>query len=220
MRLHAVLFRQPGARGTVLYFGGNGYTIGRFGAWTASLFAPLGVDLMIVDHRGYGRSEGQPTIEALETDGLAAFDYLAGLPGSSADRIIVHGQSLGSFIAGEVGAARPAAGVVLESSVTTTEDWVAAAAKGMPVKVKIDQKLQKRGNLRAVGAIEEPLLLLVGEKDKTTPPALSQALYTASPLAEDRKWLAVVPRAGHNDALQRPEAFSAYKAFLAKALGQ
>ena len=37
--LYAVHLRQPGARATILYFGGNGYTIGRFGAWTASVFA-------------------------------------------------------------------------------------------------------------------------------------------------------------------------------------
>ena len=68
-RLSAVLLRQPGARATILYFGGNGYTMERFGAWTAGIFAPLGVDLMIVDHRGYGRSEGTPTQANIEATG-------------------------------------------------------------------------------------------------------------------------------------------------------
>jgi fermentation-respiration switch protein FrsA (DUF1100 family) len=217
-KLHAVLLRQPGARGTVLYFGGNGYTIGRFGAWTASIFAPLGVDLMIVDHRGYGPSEGVPTVDTMMTDGLAAFDYLAGLPDSPPDRIIVHGQSLGSFVAGAVAAERPAAGVVLESSATTTEEWVAALSKGMPVKVRIDPKLQGRGNLGPVRHIEEPLLLLVGARDKTTPRPLSEALYRASPLPEGRKILAVIPGAGHDDVLLKPEAIAAYRRFLGQVL--
>src|SRR3954470_767036 len=65
VRLYAVHLHQPGARATILYFGGNGYTIGRYGAWTASVFAPLGVDLMIVDHRGYGPSEGVPSVAAI-----------------------------------------------------------------------------------------------------------------------------------------------------------
>ena len=108
-RLSAVLLRQPGARATILYFGGNGFTIERYGAWVASVFAPLGVDLMIVDHRGYGRSEGVPTQANLEADGVAAFDYLARLTGDPA-RILVHGQSLGSFIAGRVAAERPTGG--------------------------------------------------------------------------------------------------------------
>src|SRR5687768_6155374 len=80
-RLHAVHLRQPGARMTILYFGGNGYTIGRYGAWSASVFAPLGVDLILVDHRGYGQSQGVPTVAAMEADALAVFDHVAALPG-------------------------------------------------------------------------------------------------------------------------------------------
>ena len=218
-RLSAALLRQPGARITVLYFGGNGYTMERFGAVTAATFAPLGVNLMIVDHRGYGRSEGIPTQANFEADGIAAFDYLARLDGFDPQSIVVHGQSLGSFTAGRVAAARPAAGVVLESSATTTEDWVAANHRGVAralVRVEIDETLRGRGNLANMPAIDEPLLILVGRNDRTTPPALSQALHAASPLPEGRKTLAVIDGAGHNDVLFRPAATRAYAAFLAR----
>lgn len=214
-RLHAVLLRQPEALGVVLYFGGNGFTIGRFGAQAAALFARLGVDLMIVDHRGYGMSQGRPTIAALESDGLAVFDHLAGLPGIGGARIIVHGQSLGSFTAGHIAAHRPTAGVVLESTVTSTEQWVAAQLGG---GATIAAALQGKGNLRYMPAIEEPLLLLVGAGDRVTPPALSQALFDASPLPANRKMLSIVPGAGHNDVLARPEAFAAYRSFIALTL--
>jgi hypothetical protein len=216
-RLSAALLRQPGARATILYFGGNGFTMERFGAVTAATFAPLGVDLMIVDHRGYGRSEGVPTQANLEADGIAAFDYLARLDGVDPGRIVVHGQSLGSFIAGRVAAARPAAGAVLESSATTTEDWVDANRRGIAralVRVEIDETLRGRGNLANMNAIDEPLLILVGRDDRTTPPALSEALHAASPLPEGRKTLAVIDGAGHNDVLLRPAAIQAYAAFL------
>lgn len=216
-RLSAVLLRQPGARTTILYFGGNGYTIERFGAWTASIFAPLGVDLMIVDHRGYGRSEGVPSQANLEADGLAAFDHLTVALGVDPARIVVHGQSLGSFIAGRVAAERPAGGVVLESSATTTEDWVDANLRGVArlvVRTEIDPALRGRGNLANMARIEEPMLILVGAADRTTPPALSQRLYAASPLAPARKTLAVIEGAGHTNVLTRPAAIAAYRAFL------
>jgi len=222
VRLSAVLLRQPGARATILYFGGNGFTIERHGAWIAAVFAPLGVDLMIVDHRGYGRSEGIPTQANLEADGLAAFDYLAGLPGRDPARIVVHGQSLGSFIAGRVAAERPTAGVVLESSATTTEDWVAAnltGARRLLVRAEIDPALRGRGNLPNMAWIEEPLLLLVGSADRTTPPRLSQALYAASPLPEGRKRLFIVPGANHTNVLGHIDAIEAYRAFLEVVLG-
>lgn len=218
VRLSAVLLRQPGATATILYFGGNGFTIERFGAFVAGIFAPLGVDVMIVDHRGYGRSEGRPTQANLEADGVAAFDYLSRDLGVDPSRIIVHGQSLGSFIAGHVAAERPAGGVVLESSATTTEDWVAANMRGARslVRVRIDESLRGRGNLANMARIGEPLLILVGAADRTTPPSLSQALYAASPLAAGRKAIAIVPGAGHNDVLLKPEALAAYRAFVAQ----
>lgn len=216
-RLHIVHLRQPGAGTTILYFGGNGYTIGRYGAWSASVFAPLGVDLILVDHRGYGQSQGVPTVAAMEADALAVFDHVAALPGMDAERIVLHGHSLGSFIAGFVAARRPTGGVVLESSVTTSEDWVRAATPGAAkafVKVKIEEGLKGRGNLQNMALIDEPLLILVGGKDKTTPPRLSQALFDASPLPPDRKRLTLVAAAGHTDVMTRPEAIAAYRSFL------
>ena len=117
-----------------------------------------------------------------------------------------------------------AAGVVLESSATTTEDWVKAgtpgAAKPFIRKVEIDPNLRGRGNLAIMPRIEEPLLLLVGAKDGTTPPSLSQGLYAASPLPEGRKTLQVVAGAGHADVMTRPGAIAAYRAFLAEARRQ
>lgn len=212
--LHAVYLRQPGAKVTVIYFGGNNYTIERFGAKTAAFFAPLGVDVFIADHRGYGLSQGKPTAAALEADGLAVFDYLSGLPSADPVRIVLHGQSLGSFTAGNVAANRPAAGVVLESSVTTTEDWVEAQTAGMPIKVKIDEALKGRGNLSKMAAIEEPLLLLVGSLDKTTPARFSEALYKASSLPPEQKFLKIVEGASHHDVLTKPEAATTYAEFL------
>jgi pimeloyl-ACP methyl ester carboxylesterase len=171
---------------------------------------------MIVDHRGYGLSEGVPTIGAMEQDSLAAFDYLRALEGPGR-RVVVHGQSLGSFVAGHVAANRPTAGVVLESSATTAEQWSDARIPGLArpfLRVRIDENLQGRGNLANMARIDEPLLLLVGSRDKTTPPQLSQGLYAASPLAPGRKTLQLVNGAGHTDVMTKPQALAAYRAFL------
>jgi pimeloyl-ACP methyl ester carboxylesterase len=136
--------------------------------------------------------------------------------------VIVHGHSLGSFIAGGIAARRPTGGAVLESSATTAEDWVDASHRGiarMLVRVKIDPALRGRGNLSNMSLIDEPLLILVGGQDRTTPPRLSQALYAASPLAPARKAIAVIERANHVDVMDRPETVSAYRAWLARLGG-
>jgi len=217
VRLRGVRLHQPNARATVLYFGGNGYTVGKYGAWSAFVFAPLGVDLFIVDHRGYGQSEGKPTAALLESDALAIFDYVASLPHLSG-RLFVHGHSLGSFVAGYVAAHRPTAGVVLESSATTPEDWVEAATPGYVkpfIRTKISDELKNRGNLPNMPLIEEPLLIVVGQKDSTTPPRLSQALFAASPLPTTRKTLLIIRGADHKDVMMHTEAIEAYKRLLA-----
>ncbi|HZG10085.1 MAG TPA: alpha/beta hydrolase [Allosphingosinicella sp.] len=218
-RLHAVLLRQPGARATILYFGGNGYTIGAFGPWTASAFGPLGADLMIVDHRGYGLSTGIAGIAGAEEDGLAAFDHLQRVRGGP---ILVHGHSMGSFIAGRVGAHREAAAVILESSATTTEEWIASRTGGIMralLRFEVDPKLRGRGNAENIGRIEEPLLIVAGGKDKTTPPILSQRLYDRSPLAAGRKRIVLVPQAGHNNVMIAKTVHAAYGALLAQVTG-
>jgi uncharacterized protein len=177
----------------------------------------LGVDLVIADHRGYGQSAGTPTIANMEGDAGAVFDYVARLPDRAPGPIILHGHSLGSFFAGYLASVRDTGGVVLEGSVTTAEDWVAAGTPGIAkpfVKVRIAHDLEGRDNLANMARIEEPLLLLVGEKDGTTPPRLSTGLYEASPLPPGRKTLVVVRGARHDNALTKPEAMAAYRRFL------
>lgn len=217
-KLYATYLKQPGATMTILYFGGNGFTIGKIGAVTAAHFAPLGVNLMLVDHRGYGQSGGTPQLQAMMTDGLSAFDHLALLPGENASRIVVHGHSLGSFVAGYVAAHRVTAGAVLESSVTTTEDWIKARKGMLPVRIKLSAQLQGQGNLRNVKAIEEPLLILVGAKDKVTPPRLSKSLFAASPLPAGIKSLHIVKNATHTDVIGQPATVPLYRKFLANRL--
>ena len=216
-RLRAVRLRQPGARQTILYFGGRKYTIGASGATTAARFAPLGVDLFIADYRGYGQSDGMPTTSDMAADVLAVFDYVAALPDVGAARIIVHGHSMGSFAAGYVAAHRPVGGVVLESSVTTTEDWARARVPAVLrpfVRVKIADDLKGKGNLDYVREINEPLLILVGAADTTTPPRLSKELYAASPLPAERKSLVIVSGAGHGGAMTHASTIDAYRRFL------
>src|SRR5687768_9742073 len=53
--LFAVVMRNPRAAATVLYFGGNGFRISQMGRHAAGILLPLGVNVVLVDHRGYGR---------------------------------------------------------------------------------------------------------------------------------------------------------------------
>lgn len=215
--LRGVWLRQPGATRTVLFFGGNGFVVEN-GAPAAKLFAALGVDLMMIDHRGYGTSDaggGTSKVETLMTDGEDVFDSVAARTGQP---IVLHGHSLGSFVAGHVAAVRDAGGVVLQSSATNADDFVRARVPGIArpfVKVEIAPGLKAQGNLAVMARIAEPVLLIVGADDTTTAPAMSRRLYDASPLPPGRKTLTVVEGRGHNDVFSAQEAVAAYRTFLA-----
>lgn len=222
IHLRAVRLRQPGAQTTILYYGGRKYRTGVSGAKTASRFATLGQDLFIADYRGYGQSEGIPTQDDIASDVLTVFDYVAALPDVGASRVVVHGHSMGSFAAGYVAAHRQTGGVVLESSATTAEDWVKARIPTLAkpfVKVEIADDLKGKGNLVNMSLITQPLLILVGANDRTTPASLSKALYAASTLSPELKSLVIVQRADHSSVMAHKQAIEAYRRFLTEVEG-
>src|SRR5690606_2022903 len=130
--LYALAMTRPDARATVLYFGGNGFRIGRWIRHSAPAWGELPVDVVFVDHRGYGASTGEPGIGALMDDAVAVYDHVAAWSAGRGRPVIVHGQSLGSFMAGRVAAERRLDGLVLESSATTTEEWVEYQRSRLP----------------------------------------------------------------------------------------
>lgn len=206
-------------RPTVLYFGGNGFRLSRLGRKKLIPLLRTGADVVLVDHRGHGRSEGTASVEALKADALTWFDAVAAEVG--AERVVVHGHSLGSFLASHVGAHRQPGGVVLENSATTTEAYVRSRYDFYPilrllVRFSIDEALRDEGSLGPVRQIDAPLLLLAGAGDARIPAWMSEALYAASPLPQGRKWVVVFPTAGHNGVPLDADFQGVYRSFLAR----
>jgi fermentation-respiration switch protein FrsA (DUF1100 family) len=90
--------RRGAPRGTVLFLHGNA---GNIGVHTRSVLwlVDAGYELFAFDYRGYGRSGGKPDIPGVHRDARAAVAKLLSLPGMSADRYVVFGQSLGGAVA-------------------------------------------------------------------------------------------------------------------------
>jgi pimeloyl-ACP methyl ester carboxylesterase len=224
--LFAVVLRHPQPAATVLYFGGNGFRISQMGRQAAGTLLPLGVNVVLVDHRGYGRSTGTPsTIRQLQADAVAAYDYVAALPGIGGAPIIVHGQSMGSFMAGEVAAERAVGGLVLESSATTAAEWLRAVNPrpwyARPfVRMEISESMRGAGNLERVRRSRAPLLVLVGERDEITPPALSRRLYQQAATPDSLKRYHVLAGAGHNNVPAHPDFARVYSGFLRLVAGR
>ncbi|MFK3969569.1 alpha/beta hydrolase [Pseudomonas sp. NPDC087358] len=85
-------------KGTVLHLHGNGGNM----AWHlgGSWWLPeQGYQVLLVDYRGYGRSEGEPSLPAIYQDIDAAFDWLNKAPEVQGKPLVVLGQSIGGALA-------------------------------------------------------------------------------------------------------------------------
>jgi fermentation-respiration switch protein FrsA (DUF1100 family) len=190
VRLRGWWIRSKGERVVLLFHGNGGNVSHRLER--AKVFAEeLGVDLFLVDYRGYGLSEGTPSERGLYRDGLAIYDA-ARERGFPPDRIVLHGESLGCAVAVEVALERPASGLALETPFLSVP---ALARKHYPFvpAFLIRSRFDAASKIDRVTA---PKLFLVAERDEIAPPAQGRALFE---LAAPPKELFVIPGAGHND---------------------
>eukprot|EP00931_Biecheleriopsis_adriatica_P007904 TRINITY_DN109149_c0_g1_i1.p1 TRINITY_DN109149_c0_g1~~TRINITY_DN109149_c0_g1_i1.p1 ORF type:complete len:395 (+),score=83.92 TRINITY_DN109149_c0_g1_i1:70-1254(+) len=130
---------------TFLYFHGNAGNIGHRLENIRDMHKKLGVNILILDYRGYGDSEdgSGPTEAGFHQDAMAAFEWLIkrskqprkeGQPCISADRIIFFGRSIGGAVAVKLAAdllkrrkekaseLPLPAGLVLENTFTSLRD--------------------------------------------------------------------------------------------------
>lgn len=220
--LYSMRFLRSDAVATVLYFGGNGYTLARLAPHTVKTYMDARVNVVLVDHRGYGGSTGTPTIDKLMSDAIVAYDQSVDDPALKTFPLIVHGHSLGSFMAGHVASNRRLAGVILESSVTSTEEWTAHLRSKQSAWIRLlvrrvvpDGALAGKGNNSAILGLDEPVLFVVGENDDVTPPRFSKTLFDATPLPEGEKRLLIVPERNHMNASGSPQFRAALSEFIA-----
>jgi len=175
----------------LLFFHGNAGNVGDRLDRARILVQRLGLDVFLVDYRGYGASEGSPSEDGLYRD-ARAIHRAARERGFAPERILVFGESLGAAVAVDLAGSEPCAGVILETPFLS----IAAMARvhypfvpGFLVRSRFD-------NAAKIGSIGAPKLFLVAERDEVAPTDQGRRLYE---LAAPPKTLYVIPGAGHND---------------------
>jgi len=201
-RLHAWWKSVEGAKIATLFLHGNAGNVTHRGR-RFQMLAEGGSAVLIPDYRGYGRSEGSASEAGLYRDADAAYDWLR--ERFPANRIVIHGESLGSAVAVDLAARRECAGVVLEAPFNSAG---AVAGTVLPV---IGRLLIFSFNSKAkIGRVHAPLLFIHGRQDEVIGYKLGRDLYDSAP---EPKEFWTVENAGHNDI---PEsALAAYPARLA-----
>jgi len=202
IRLHAWFLEAPGSRLVTIYLKGNGTNITNRPGHLREI-VPAGSSVLILDYRGYGKSEGRPTERGLYRDADAVYDRLIGM-GYEPGQIVLLGESLGSAVAVDLARRRPVAGVILECPFTSFSALAGAIVPWVG-------RLFASGfnSLGKIGAVHAPLLIIHGDRDTLTPYAMGRALFDA---ANEPKSFWTVEGACHIDIV--PVAGPLYRARL------
>jgi fermentation-respiration switch protein FrsA (DUF1100 family) len=193
-RLHAFFLPgSPAARRSLLFLHGNaGNASHRLP--NAAALARLGADVLLLDYRGYGLSEGRPSEPGVLADARAALAHLLerGMP---RERVVLFGRSLGGAVAVALAGEGPLAGVILESTFSSLGDVarsVVGPLGGLLMRGRFD-------SLARIPAVRSPLLFFHGDRDDIVLPSLGRRLYEAAP---PPKAFEVIHGAGHNDTVE------------------
>ncbi len=176
---------------TVLFFHGNGANISlRMGK--LKMFHDLGLSTLIVDYRGYGRSEGIPSELGIYRDGQAAYEYLLTRTDVNKNKLVIYGESLGGAVAIDLASKVKVDALVVDSSFTS------AVAMGKLLYPMIPEFLVgfKFDSVTKITKISVPKLFFHSQTDDLVPWSLGQELYRAA--AEPKEFAEV--HGSHNNS--------------------
>ena len=165
-----------GTERTILFCHGNAGNISHR-LDTLKMFHELGLNCLIVDYRGYGKSTGRPTEMGTKIDILAGFQWLIEEKGTRSEEIILFGRSLGGSIAAMIAKDVDPGGLVLESVFTSFDDVGAHYYPWLPVR------LFSRFNYNTVEAVKQvtcPVLVIHSPDDEIIPYKFGQEVFAAA----------------------------------------
>jgi fermentation-respiration switch protein FrsA (DUF1100 family) len=196
-------------RATVVVFNGN--------AGNRAHRVPLaealrrgGLQVLLVDYRGFGGNPGSPSERGLAADSRAAYAYVARRADVDPSRLVYFGESLGSAVAIDLASDHPPAALILRSPFTSMADIGGHHYPFLPVRWLLRDRFP---SIDRIGRIRSPLLVIAGDRDGIVPLEHSRRLYDA---AGSPKTLKVIRGADHNDyeLLAGHEMLEAVRAFV------
>jgi alpha-beta hydrolase superfamily lysophospholipase len=169
VRLHALWLPQANADAPVmLYLHGARWGV-TSGSFRMRRLHALGVSVLGVDYRGFGRStDALPSEDTAYEDARAAWDWLRAQHPSRPR--LIYGHSLGGAIAVHLAAeVDDEAGVVVEGAFTSVPDVFSTMRFGwLPLTPLITQRFDAAQRIASVGS---PVLVVHGANDRMTKPA-------------------------------------------------
>ena len=184
---------------SLLFFHGNGEIVSDYDN-LAEVFINLGVEFIIADYRGYGKSSGTPTLRAALEDSHTIFDYLK-KNSIFKSKICVMGRSIGSAPAIELCSMRnDIQACVLESGYADPIPLV--ERRGLSINKTTPEENALFNNSQKISAVKCPTLIMHGEDDFLISPKEAQLNFKN--LGSKIKTLEILDGVGHNDMMMAP----------------
>ena len=186
---------------SILYFHGNGETVADHD-WIAPSYNQKGINLFVADYRGYGSSDGKPTISNMLSDAHTIFKGFKEIIEKEGFKrnLFLMGRSLGSLPAIELAFSYPGeiSGLIVESGAANNFRGLWNYL-GITEKEAILSEQSLFLNKVKMRQIDKPTLIIHGEYDQIIPVREGEELYQSSG-AQDKRIL-IIPGAGHNDVV-------------------
>jgi uncharacterized protein len=174
VKLHGWWVPRENAVATLILSHGNGGNIShRLGK--LQIFHNLGLNVLLYDYRGYGKSEGTPNETGLYADVQAAYDFAVKEKNIPAGEIIAYGESLGGPVAAHLAANNRVKALILDSTFTNLKDM---ARSRSPLLVGLVQS--KFDTLADVAKVKSPTLVLHSPEDEVVPYSQGRKLFASS----------------------------------------
>ncbi|MFL5752605.1 MAG: alpha/beta hydrolase [Bacteroidia bacterium] len=154
----------------LIYYGGNAEEISH---WVSKSNRFRGWTLALVNYRGYGLSEGEPSEKVLFSDALEVFDLLKKRGDVFREKIVVIGRSLGTGVATYVSSQRPVNATILITPYESMADLAQEKYPFIPVSPFLKHPFNSIG---MAPLIHTPLLTLIASEDEMIPPPHAEKL--------------------------------------------
>ena len=210
VRINAWYMQSHGSGKALLWFHGNAENIGH-GLGQAVFYRRLGVNVLAVDYRGYGKSSGSPDESGVYRDADAAYDHLIRVRHIQPTNIFVYGHSLGGAVAVDLASRRDCGGLIVQSSFTSIRDMARRTFR-IPLFEYIPKS--RFNSLAKILHVRAAILIVHGTRDETVPYSMGQRLFAAAP---EPKFFFPIQGAGHNDVIEvgGVELLERLKSFMA-----
>ena len=186
----------------LLFFHGNGEIVADYDE-LGTVYNQMGINLLAVDYRGYGRSGGKPTVTAMMRDCHIIFHFVRKWleQNNFSGPIIPMGRSLGSASVLELAAAYKnlIAGLIVESGFAYAGPLLALLGIDFASLGFKEEKGFR--NVDKIKRFDKPTLIIHAEYDHIIPYSDGQTLHDACPSGD--KQLLKIFGANHNDIFMR-----------------